>query len=61
MFYDFVGISRMYNLSHGVILSFKSLMFVPMNNALFFELVNDLCIPRVTLVNDLVYASTLSD
>jgi hypothetical protein len=27
----------------------------------FFELVNDLCIPRVTLVNDLVYASTLSD
>jgi hypothetical protein len=50
----------MYNISHGMIFSFKSLMFVLMNNS-FFELVNDLCIPKVTLINDLVYASALSD
>jgi hypothetical protein len=60
MVYDFVGISRMYNISHWVILSFKPLMFVLMNNSLF-ELVNDLCIPKVTLINDLLYASALSD
>jgi hypothetical protein len=55
-----VGMSRMYNISHGVILSFKSLMFVLTSNSPF-ELVNDLCIPKVTLINNLVYASTLSD
>jgi hypothetical protein len=43
----------------GVILSFKPLMFVLINNSLF-ELVNGLCIPKVTPINYLVYASALS-
>jgi hypothetical protein len=60
MFYDFVGISSVYNRSHGGIPSFKPLIFILMNNS-YFELINDLCIPIVTLINDLIYASTLSD
>jgi hypothetical protein len=55
MFYDFVGISSVYNRSHGAIPSLNPLMFILMNNS-YFELINDICIPRVTLINDLIYA-----